>query len=377
MGQDKFKYFAFISYNSHDIGWGRRLQRKLEHFRMPATLCSEYGWERSPLRPVFFAPTDIQPGELSEELQQRLIASRNLIVICSPHSAQSVWVGREIEFFHHLGRTKQIHFFIVDGVPHSGDPQTECFHPIIDALGLPEILGANIHERVYRWPWLNKERAYVQLISKLLGVEFDAIWQRHRRLLIQKVVIWSIAVLFVLAAFLGLWLTNQPLDVEVRLNEASIHNDNLPPLQDAIVTIALDNEFKTDTIRSIDRSTVFTNIPHRFLNKKVHATVESKYHQPIDTVILLTGSINLDIYRDPTIFGNVHFQLWNPDEEVAAPSTEVIIDGHPSISDTGGYVNLNIPLSEQKTAYPISSSIPLVDTLIMLPCGPDDVIRFK
>jgi hypothetical protein len=38
-------------------------------------------------------------------------------------------------------------------------------------LELPEILGANIHEKIYRWPWLNKELAYVQLISKLLGVK--------------------------------------------------------------------------------------------------------------------------------------------------------------------------------------------------------------
>ncbi len=25
------KFFAFISYNSHDAAWGKRLQRKLEH----------------------------------------------------------------------------------------------------------------------------------------------------------------------------------------------------------------------------------------------------------------------------------------------------------------------------------------------------------
>ena len=78
---------------------------------------------------------------------------------------------------------EQIHFFIVEGEPHSGNPDTECFNPIVEKLELPEILGANIHEKIYRWPWLNKERAYVQLISKLLGVEFDAIWQRHKRLL--------------------------------------------------------------------------------------------------------------------------------------------------------------------------------------------------
>jgi len=68
----EYKYFAFISYSSKDTEWGKRLQRKLEHYRMPAALCSRYGWQRNPLRPVFFAPTDIQPGGLTEELQQRL-----------------------------------------------------------------------------------------------------------------------------------------------------------------------------------------------------------------------------------------------------------------------------------------------------------------
>ena len=110
----EYKYFAFISYSSLDVKWGKLLQRKLEHYRMPATLCSEHGWERMPIKPVFFAPTDIQPGGLTEELQKRLRASRNLIVICSPNSAQSEWVGKEIEYFHNLGRTKQIYFFIVE-----------------------------------------------------------------------------------------------------------------------------------------------------------------------------------------------------------------------------------------------------------------------
>ena len=32
-------------------------------------------------------------------------------------------------------------------MPHSGNAETECFNPIIGQLGLPEILGANVHER--------------------------------------------------------------------------------------------------------------------------------------------------------------------------------------------------------------------------------------
>ena len=125
--------------------------------------------------------TGIEPVRVfSQELQERLKASRHLVVICSPHSAKSEWVGREMAFFHQLGRTQDIHFFIVEGEPHSGDPNTECFNPMVETLGLPEILAANIHEDVHRISYLNRERAYVQLVSKLLDVEFDAIWKASR-----------------------------------------------------------------------------------------------------------------------------------------------------------------------------------------------------
>ena len=46
MNEQQFKYFAFISYNSKDTEWGKRVQRKLEHYRMPATMCNERGWKR-------------------------------------------------------------------------------------------------------------------------------------------------------------------------------------------------------------------------------------------------------------------------------------------------------------------------------------------
>lgn len=376
--ESQFKYFAFISYNSKDTEWGKKIQKKLEHYRMPATLCSEHGWNRTPIKPVFFAPTDIQPGGLTEELQERLRASRNLIVICSPNSAKSEWVGKEIEFFHQLGRTKQIHFFIVDGEPHSGNPDTDCFNPIVDTLGLPEILGANIHEKIYRWPWMNKERAYVQLISKLLGVEFDAIWQRHKRLLIQKTIAWAIGIIAVLSALIGVWVTNQPVDVEVRLNEVSVHNENLPSLENAIVTMTLDNETKTDTIPSLDKEVIFTNIPHHFISNKVRVKMECQNFITTDTVLILSKNVCINVRRNPEVFGNIHFRLWNPDTEQTSPNTEVDIDGHPAKSDANGYVSLTIPLAEQKVTYPVSSSsISLADKNISLPCGPDYVIIFE
>lgn len=375
--EQQFKYFAFISYNSKDTAWGKKLQKKLEHYRMPATLCSEHGWKRTPISPIFFAPTDIQPGGLSNELQERLRASQHLIVICSPNSAKSEWVGREIEFFHNLGRTNNIHFFIVEGTPHSGNPETECFNPVIDKLGLPEILGANIHEKIYRWPWLNKERAYVQLISKLLGVEFDSIWQRHKRLLVRRIVAWSIGSLAVIGALIGVWRANQPFDALMQLEEASLHNEQLPPLHDAAVTLTLANETKTDTVSALDETFTFTNIPHRFLNRSVNITVACKDFLVTDTVITMDKSMTLRLYRDPAVYGDIHFKLWNFNEEEAVAQTKVTIEGFEAISDENGMVSLFIPLEMQRKAYKITTDVPLVTDSIFMPCGDDDVILVK
>lgn len=372
--EGQYKYFAFISYNSKDTEWGKRVQRKLEHYRMPATLCSERGWKRTPIKPVFFAPTDIQPGGLTEELQERLKASRNLIVICSPNSAQSEWVGKEIEYFHSLGRTKQIHFFIVDGIPHSGNPETECFNPIVETLGLQEILGANIHEKIYRWSWMNKERAYVQLISKLLGVEFDTIWQRHKRLFVQKVMVCTLGIAAVVATIFGVWLNNQPVDVKVMLNEASIHNGQLPPLKDAVITLILDNEEKTDTIHSMGGDIIYTNIPQRYLNNEIRMTAVCRDFEDVDTLLTLSKEVTINLRRDPSVYGEVRFQLWDPNTEQCIPKVTIQVGDREVTSDINGYVSLFIPLPHQQQFYHITSSFPLLNDTIYMPCGENDLI---
>lgn len=372
-----YQYFAFISYNSHDTTWGKQIQRKLEGYKMPSTLCSEHGWKRKPLKPIFFAPTDILPGGLTEELQERLKASKNLIVICSPNSARSEWVGKEIEFFHNLGRTKQIHFFIVDGIPHSGNPDTECFNPIVGKLGIPEILGANIHEKIYRLPWLNKERAYVQLVAKLLGVEFDSIWRRHKRLLIEKTTIWIIGVLAIIAALINVWFMNKPIDVKIKLNEVSTKNSMLPPMKDATITLILDNETKTANISSINNFAIFPNIPHKYLDKQVQIVFACQDFIALDTVVKLTKDVLLNISRNSEIYGDIHFLLWNPSTEKPVANMKVFIGEHETISDTEGNVKIKIPLERQQYAYPVKADILLENDTIYMPCGENDVLLIQ
>lgn len=372
--QGDFKYFAFISYNKRDTQWGKRLQRKLESYRLPAILCSERGWQRKPLKPIFFAPTDIQPGGLSAELEERLRASRNLIVICSPNSAQSEWVGKEIEYFNSLDRAGSIHFFIVDGEPNSNDPKTECFNPIIKTLGMPEFLGANVNEKIFRLPWLNRERAYVQLITKLLGVEFDSIWKRHKRLLVQRIIGYTIAAMVIVAAMFTIWHLNQPFDVNLKLREVSTQNKDLPPLKDAIVTLILTDEIKTDTIKNIDDFARLVNIPHKYRGVTANISIRCKHWTEIDTTLVLDKQLTIDIRRDEAAFGNVYFRIFKASSEEYLPNIPITIAEINTVSDSQGKINLSIPLHRQRTVYKVDCPIPLEFDSIYMPSGESDII---
>ena len=358
------KYFAFISYNQKDTKWGKRLQRKLESYKMPATLCSERGWERKPIQPVFFAPYEIQPGDLDEELKGRLRASQNLIVVCSPHSAQSEWVGKEIRYFHSLGRADRIFFFIIEGVPNCGD-ERECYNPVIKELGLDSYLGVNIHEQTFRSAYLNRERAYVQLVTKLLGVEFDTIWQRHRRQLREKMAAWCMGTVLVLSALYAAWAMNRPVDVSVGLRETSAANTSLPPLRDVKVTITLDNDKITKVISDIDQTAIFPNIPRKELGKEVRVTVTDSLnlYNRTDTTLALSADMTLNVCRNPLQYGSVKFRLIDSKSYRPIPYCRVVIEGIEGMTDENGSVSITIPLLKQKTKYHIQADVALEDSI--------------
>ena len=373
----EYKYFAFISYNWKDTKWGKRVQRKLENYRLPTAICRQQGWKRKPMKPVFFAPTDIQPGGLSEELKGRLKASKYLVVICSPNSAQSNWVGQEIVYFHELGRDGQLLLFIVDGVPYSGSAETECYHPVINALNIPEQLGANVYENVYRWKWLNKERAYIQLISKMLGLEFDTLWQRQRRRLIQRAVAWTAGLTAVMLSLLVVWQASQPVEVRLSLSEKPFRNTTLPNASDALVTVCLDNETKKLHISDPTNGAVLNNIPHRYLGRPVHLTVSCPDFLPVDTIVILTREMRVALARDLSVYGDVHFMLCRANNGDAVPDTRVSIGRYETHSDKHGKVSLLIPLQDQKTKYVVSADAPLLNDTLFMPCGKDDVLLVR
>ena len=99
--------------------------------------------------------------------------SRFLIVLCSPAAAKSEWVNREVQHFIDMGRADRIIPFVVAGAPNASNPDEECFPAILRGAERA-MLGVSV-------PELGKEKAFVKVVAKLLGLKFDQLWDRHRR----------------------------------------------------------------------------------------------------------------------------------------------------------------------------------------------------
>lgn len=174
MDQPK-EYFAFISYQRKDEQWADWLRKKLEHYRLPSSLRRTDATLPKEIRPIFRDALELAGGVLAEEIQAALQQSKFLIVVCSPNSAKSPWVNKEVQTFIDLGREERIIPFIIDGTPFSNDPATESFPPALCSLrDERELLGININE-------LGRDAAAVKVVARMFGLKFDALWQRYER----------------------------------------------------------------------------------------------------------------------------------------------------------------------------------------------------
>ena len=108
---EMYRFAAFISYDSSDGKFVKKLHRTLERYKIPRDLGRfdiTGGGKPNRIYPVFTDREELAAGELREAIQAALRASAYLIVICSPESIQSEWVREEINYFKELGRTDRI-----------------------------------------------------------------------------------------------------------------------------------------------------------------------------------------------------------------------------------------------------------------------------
>ena len=187
------RYRAFLCYSHRDSDWADWLHGALESYPVPPRLvgiATNAGVIPARIAPVFRDRDELpSAANLSEKVSDAIAQSANLIVICSPHAAQSRWVNEEVRAFQRLGRSDRIFCLIVDGEPGAsawaGREHDECLPAALtkrlDAEGREtgetlEPIAADARPGKD-----GKSNARTKLVAGLLGVDLDDLRHRERR----------------------------------------------------------------------------------------------------------------------------------------------------------------------------------------------------
>ena len=347
-----FEYYAFISYKHEDKKWAKWLHRKIEGYRLPASIRKTRAKYPHKLTPVFLDSEEIQPGPLIPELKEKLEVSKYLIVICTPRSAKSKWVGEEIAHFISLGRANDIIPVIIEGTPYNDDSQVECFHLELRKEGLPEFLGVNINEGESGYGYIRREKAFIRVMSKMLDVSFDTLWQRHRKRRIKQAISLCVISLFILAAMAGIWRYNHSFDIQLSFSETSFHNEKLGfPHNGGKVFIYTDKDTLLKTFKNIDETLNFKDVAGHYRGTKSKLHFEMWGFAEIDTIIELKPAMILPVQRDAGIFGKVQGFVRNNLTDLFVLGVTVEVAGQITTTIANGYFALDIPLEHQQKSY--------------------------
>ena len=202
-------YNAFISYKHGplDSKVAEHVQRSLEHFHIPHRIRMKAGKKR--IERIFRDKDELPiTSDLSDTIAQALEKADYLIVICSPDTKKSVWVGREIEYFLRNHTKKQILTVLAAGEPDDVIPEV-LKHDIRKVAGddgkfyevdAPvEPLSCD-----YRMPFGKaKKEELPRLAAAIVGCSYDELVRRQRAYRMRRTAVVGGLILAAAYAFSG------------------------------------------------------------------------------------------------------------------------------------------------------------------------------
>ena len=161
-------YFnAFISYRHHpvDTAVAAEVQKKLEHFHIPAAIRKKYGIKK--FERIFRDSSELRiSSDLGAQLDDAIRASDFLIVICSPRYLESSWCLREIEVFLQTHPRDHVLCVLAEGEPPA------VFPPIL--MQESEPLACD-----YRGKFKDAEKTELpRLACAMIGCSYDELVMR-------------------------------------------------------------------------------------------------------------------------------------------------------------------------------------------------------
>ena len=222
-------YRAFISYSHKDNRWAERIHKNFESYSVPSRLVGQktsMGVIPKKLSPIFRDREELSVAEnLSEAVQTALDNSDCLIILCSPASAKSKWVNKEILTFRELYPDRPVFTAIIGGEPLSSLGGTkrgeECFPPAL-LEGRSQGDGLEPLAADFRSGGDGFRLALIKLVAGMLGLRLDQIIQRDHQRRQRRVTAITIssAFLSLVMGALALFALSAQSDAEQRRAEA-------------------------------------------------------------------------------------------------------------------------------------------------------------
>ena len=220
-------YNAFISYRHHpeDIRVATQIHRALERFHVPKALRKK---AKLPMR--LFRDKDELPitSNLTGDIFEALKNSDYLIVICSVHTKESMWVQREIETFLQTHPRERVLTVLVNGEPYEVIPEILLYQDVTD----PDT-GETVRQPVepLSCDWRMGHRKALKeelprLAAALLHCGYDELRQRQKQYRMKQLItVFSVALaasLALSAYFLYTTITirNANIRIQENLNQA-------------------------------------------------------------------------------------------------------------------------------------------------------------
>ena len=218
-------YNAFISYRHHpdDIRVASEVHRALERFKVPRSI-KKKAKNKGALH--LFRDKEELPitSNLNDDIGDALRNSDYLIVICSVHTKESIWVQREIELFLKSHDRNRVLTVLASGEPYDVIPEILLYDDVVDPI-TGETTRTLVEPLSCDWRMKRKKairEELPRLAAPLLFCSYDELRQRQRQYRMRRLItffsIALVASLGLAAYFLQTSITIQRKNVEIQAN---------------------------------------------------------------------------------------------------------------------------------------------------------------
>lgn len=183
-----YRYEAFISYRHipRDRALARRIQRRVEGFRVPRELRERAG--RARLGKCFRDEDELPTSDsLPHLIETALRESRFLIVVCSPEMRESLWVAREIELFASYHGRSNILLALSSGEPDEAFPA--LLRGLAEKNDEGEVITREVEPIAADMRTSSRKRfsdEVLRILAPIVGCGYDDLRQRMRARLMQR-----------------------------------------------------------------------------------------------------------------------------------------------------------------------------------------------